>query len=110
MKPESGYKYLVNSDKDQMWGITVDTVGSETVPPGYEVYPPRVDTLRVSILMLGKAVCWRATSCSTSPPGGGVFYGRRRERTVIGAGDMILLRPNRWHSYMPDRETGWHEY
>ena len=42
MKPESGYKYLVNSDKDQMWGITVDTVGSETVPPGYEVYPPRV--------------------------------------------------------------------
>lgn len=110
MKPESGYKYLVNSDKDQMWGITVDTVGSETVPPGYEVYPPRVGHPSGFYFDVGKGRVLESYQLLYITSGRGVFYGRRRERTVIGAGDMILLRPNRWHSYMPDRETGWHEY
>ena len=57
MKPESGYKYLVNSDKDQMWGITVDTVGSETVAAGYEIYPPRVGHPSGFYFDVGKGVC-----------------------------------------------------
>ena len=42
MKPVNNHKYLVSSEKDQTWGITVDTVGSESVAAGYETYPPRV--------------------------------------------------------------------
>ena len=42
MKPLNNHKYLVSSEKDQTWGVTVDTVGSESVAAGYETYPPRV--------------------------------------------------------------------
>ena len=109
MKPESGYKYLLNSDKDQMWGITVDTVGRETVPPGYEVYPLRVGHPSGFYFDVGKGRILESYQLLYITSGRGVFYGRSRERIEVGAGDMILLRPNRWHSYMPDRETGWHE-
>lgn len=110
MKSESGHKYLVSSGKDQMWGITVDTVGSQTVPPGYEVYPPRVGHPSGFYFDVGKGRILESYQLLYITSGRGVFYGRSHERTEIGPGDMILLRPNRWHSYMPDRKTGWHEY
>lgn len=109
MKPERGYKYLVSSEKDQMWGITVDTVGSETVSPGYDVYPPRVGHPSGFYFDVGKGRILESYQLLYITSGRGSFYGRSRERIEVGAGDMILLRPNRWHSYMPDRETGWHE-
>ena len=40
-KNSVNYKYLVRSPRDIDWGITVDTVGSEPIPPNYPVYPPR---------------------------------------------------------------------
>ena len=110
MNQERGYKYLVSSDKDLMWGITVDTVGSEIVAPGYEIYPPQVGHPSGFYFDVGKGRILESYQLLYITSGRGLFYGRRRERTAIGAGDMILLRPNRWHSYMPDRETGWHEY
>lgn len=110
MKSESGHKYLVSSGKDQMWGITVDTVGSQTVPPGYEVYPPRVGHPSGFYFDVGKGRILESYQLLYIASGRGLFYGCSRERIEIGPGDMILLRPNRWHSYRPDRETGWHEY
>lgn len=110
MKSESGHKYLVSSGKDQMWGITVDTVGSQTVPPGYEVYPPRVGHPSGFYFDVGKGRILESYQLLYITSGRGLFYGCSRERIEIGPGDMILLRPNRWHSYRPDRETGWHEY
>ena len=93
-----------------MWGVTVDTVGSETVSPGYDVYPPRVGHPSGFYFDVGKGRILESYQLLYITSGRGVFYGRSRERIEVGAGDMILLRPNRWHSYMPDRETGWHEY
>ena len=104
------YKYLVRSPRDIDWGITVNTVGSESVPPGYRIYPPRSGHPDSFYFTPSNGRCLDSYQLLYITSGRGVFYGRRRERTVIGAGDMILLRPNRWHSYMPDRETGWHEY
>lgn len=93
-----------------MWGITVDTVGSQTVPPGYEVYPPRVGHPSGFYFDVGKGRVLESYQLLYITAGRGFFYGRSHEGTEIGAGDMILLRPGQWHSYMPDRETGWHEY
>lgn len=93
-----------------MWGITVDTVGSQTVPPGYEVYPPRVGHPSGFYFDVGKGRILESYQLLYITSGRGLFYGCSRERIEIGPGDMILLRPNRWHSYRPDRETGWHEY
>lgn len=110
MKPVNNHKYLVSSEKDQTWGITVDTVGSESVAAGYETYPPRVGHPSGFYFDVGKGRVLESYQLLYITSGRGSFYGPDRKRIGIGAGDMVLLRPNRWHSYMPDRETGWHEY
>lgn len=110
MKPENNHKYMVNSEKDHTWGITVNTIGCQTVPPRYEIYPPRVGHPSGFYFDVGKGRILESYQLLYITSGRGTFYGRSRERVCIGAGDMILLRPERWHSYMPDRETGWCEY
>ena len=110
MKPLNNHKYLVSSEKDQTWGVTVDTVGSESVAAGYETYPQRVGHPSGFYFDVGKGRVLESYQLLYITSGRGSFYGPDRKRTDIGAGDMVLLRPNRWHSYMPDRETGWHEY
>lgn len=110
MNPENYLKYLVSSPKDQTWGITVETVGSQTVDPGYAVYPPAVGHPTAFYFDVGKGRVLESYQLLYITSGRGSFYGSDRRRAEIGAGDMILLRPNRWHSYMPDRETGWHEF
>lgn len=110
MNPENYLKYLVNSPKDQMWGVTVDTVGSQTVEAGYTVYPPAVGHPSAFFFDVGKGRVLESYQLLYITAGRGSFFGADRQRVEVGAGDMILLRPDRWHSYMPDRETGWHEY
>ena len=110
MRPGNNHKYLINSKRDQTWGITVNTVGSQTVPPEYEIYPPRVGHPSGFYFDVGKGRVLESYQLLYITSGRGIFYGWKRKRIEIGAGDMILLRPDRWHSYMPDRGTGWHEY
>ncbi len=110
MKPVNYHKYLVSSEKDRDWGVTVDTVGSETVDPGYATYPPPVGHPSGFYFDVGKGRVLESYQLLYITSGRGAFYGPDRQATEVGAGDMILLRPNRWHSYMPDRKTGWHEY
>ncbi len=34
------FKYMVCSDQDKSWGITVDNVGEYYIEPDYSFYPP----------------------------------------------------------------------
>ncbi len=110
MKLTNYHKYLVSSEKDAQWGITVNTVGSETVEPGYASYPPQVGHPDNFYFDVAKGRMLDSYQLVYITSGRGIFFGPDRQRTEVGAGDMILLQPNRWHSYMPDRQTGWHEY
>lgn len=104
------YKYLVSSPKDVEWGITVDTVGSEVVSPGFSSYPPSQNHPEGFFFDVRKGRVIESYQLVYIASGKGVFYDEERKAVEIGAGDMILLQPGRWHSYMPDRGTGWHEY
>ncbi len=42
--------------------------------------------------------------------GGGLFESQRTDQREIGAGDVFLLFPGRWHRYRPDPDRGWAEY
>ena len=110
MRAENSHKYLVCSEKDQTWGVTVDTVGCQTVEPGYEVYPPRVGHPLGFYFDVGKGRVLESYQLLYITSGQGLFQGRSHASVRVGAGDMLLLRPDRWHSYMPDRQTGWREY
>ena len=62
-KQQVSFKYLVGSDRDKSWGITVDNVGEYYIEPGYGFYPPPRPGIQATIIsMSGKAVCWIITN------------------------------------------------
>ncbi len=42
MSDNKSFKYLIYGEQDELWGITVDTVGEYSIEPDYKLYPPRV--------------------------------------------------------------------
>lgn len=100
-------KYLLASETDHLWGIVTKTVGQQQIqsqssypagdhPRDYMFSP---DTGRIlaefQILYITRGSGW--------------FMSTHCPRTVVQAGDAIMLMPGEWHSYAPDRRTGWTE-
>lgn len=110
-KPVS-FKYLVSSDRDHSWGVTVDNVGEYSVKAGYDVYPPPqaghptdyyfnirrgriLDNYQLIYITRGRG--WLRLIPDS-------------EEFEIRTGTMLVIPPYIWHSYYPDHKTGWHEY
>lgn len=116
--PGTGYmdesihlKYLIAGDNDRLWGLTINSVGFQSVKPG-ENYPPGnhptrylfspqngriLDEYQLLYIVRGRGVFSSQTA------------GRDRELPV-SEGNMFLLFPGEWHNYHPDRRTGWDEF
>lgn len=101
-------KYLLASERDEQWGLTVPTIGYEELTP-HDSYPTKghadgyyfnVDEGRV----LNEYQLLYITD------GGGVFRSDSQKETRLKVGDMFLLFPGERHSYHPDPETGWKSY
>jgi AraC-like DNA-binding protein len=100
--------YLTVNSRDEDWGIVVTTVGSQTIPSQCS-YPPinhpanyRFKPQQGRILNEYQLVY--------ITEGSGYFSSQSCRQQHISAGTMILLFPGEWHSYYPDKETGWQEY
>ncbi len=104
------YKYLVSSPHDVEWGITVNTVGKESVPPGYHTYPPRSGHPDSFYFTPSEGRQLDSYQLLYITRGRGSFYTAPDVCINIKEGDMLMLQPHRWHSYFPDRRTGWQEY
>lgn len=111
MEIKGRFKYLVSSDKDARWGLTIESVGTTVIPEGYDVYPPRLPGHPNGYLFTpenGRVL--DSFQLIYISHGRGVYSSAPEKRITILAGDLFLLRPGVWHSYMPDRKTGWVEY
>jgi AraC-like DNA-binding protein len=42
--------------------------------------------------------------------GRGLFESKRKTKTVVETGSVMLLFPGAWHRYRPDDDTGWEEH
>jgi len=102
------FKYLVANEKDELWGLTVSTIGYEEVKPlddwpshghadGYYFRPERGRTLNEYQVLY---VC----------EGEGFFESAHVKRTHLHTGDIFLLFPGEWHTYRPLTTVGWHNY
>lgn len=108
-EPGNDVKYLISTEEDELWGLTVTSVGSQTIS-SEESYPPAshpqgyffdVDEGRV----LGEYQLLYITN------GEGIFtYGENRESQLITEGKMFFLFPGVWHTYRPFENCGWKEY
>ncbi|WP_287677867.1 AraC family transcriptional regulator [Bacteroides sp.] len=102
------FKYIVENEKDALWGLSISTVGYETYKQNEE-YPSKkhksgyyFDTHKGRVLKEYQ-LCY-------IPEGRGYFESRSCKRCLIEEGTMFLLFPDEWHTYYPDPQTGWKQY
>lgn len=102
-------KYLPVSEADQLWGIAVHTVGYQSTAPGEDYppagYPPLYSFSEEKGRVLQEFQLVYLTE------GSGKFTSASLGKWVsVRKGSMFLLFPGEWHSYRPDKDTGWKEY
>lgn len=101
-------KYLTLNKTDENWGMIVTTVGYQDVARK-ETYPPS-EHPSTHIFSPEKGRILREYQLVYIISGKGYFCSESVPLTEISEGTMILLFPGEWHSYYPDKETGWSEY
>lgn len=102
------FKYLVSTEEDVRYGISVTTVGSQTANPGdrYPVssHPEGYMFNPVSGRVLNQyQIIYIADGQGRFTDGSGCDY-------HVKSGSVMIVFPNEWHSYCPDKSTGWKEY
>lgn len=101
-------KYIAQNERDELWGLTVCSVGYQKTGIG-EAYPPQNHNQEY----LFKPENGRILSeyqLLYIVDGGGNLETRHGGIHDIKSGDMFLLFPGEWHTYSPDARTGWKEY
>ena len=101
-------KYLLATDRDAEWGLTVSTIGKEDIAP-FDDYPTKghADGYYFD---LTKGRILDEYQLLYQPEGEGVFQSDHCPETPIKAGDIFLLFPGEWHTYHPLKRKGWKSY
>lgn len=101
-------KYMLASERDELWGITVTTIGYEEIGPGDE-YPTHghADGYYFD-LQRGRELNEYQLLYITE--GRGTFHSRTVANAPLSEGDLFLLFPGEWHSYNPLPKVGWKSY
>ncbi|WP_304252348.1 AraC family transcriptional regulator [Parabacteroides gordonii] len=101
-------RYLTIGASDEDWGIVVTTIGYQFIPPQSQYplscHPENYNFKPQTGRILNEYQLVYITK------GSGYFSSQSCKMQKINAGTMILLFPGEWHSYYPDKETGWDEY
>ena len=102
-------KYLMVSPEDLLWGLAVNSVGFQEVEAG-QPYPPGDHPSRY-LFSEEKGRILDEYQLLYITKGQGVFRSASLPHPVpVRSGCMFLLFPGEWHSYRPNKETGWKEY
>ena len=103
------YKYLTVTSQDALWGLAVNTVGTQEIGPG-EPYPPSSHPQRYLFSEERGRILSEYQLIYISQ-GSGRFISTTLGHWVnLSEGDLFILFPGEWHSYRPDPKTGWKEY
>ena len=104
----SPIKYLTVNEDDINWGLTVTTVGYQSVLPDSR-YPSKDHPSRYWFHPdTGRILQEYQLIYITR--GQGHFSGGALKNVPVGEGTILLLFPNEWHSYQPAIATGWDTY
>lgn len=109
IKNELNSNYLISSEEDELWGLTVTTVGKQKISEN-ETYPP-INHPNEYFFNVDKGRVLNEYQLLYITNGNGVFtYGNNKQSCLITEGKMFFLMPGVWHSYQPIENTGWNEY
>jgi AraC-like DNA-binding protein len=101
-------KYLLESEEDVLWGLTVSTTGFQHIGRGEE-YPPQHHPLRY-LFSTRKGRTLNEYQLIYLTHGAGYFVSGSSKPVNLKAGHALLLFPEEWHNYRPLKQTGWDEY
>lgn len=101
-------KYMLASERDSLWGLTVTTIGYEEIIP-YEAYPNKghADGYYFEI---SKGRVLPEYQLLYIIEGEGEFHSKTVPNAKLKEGDFFLLFPGEWHSYHPTPKIGWKKY
>ncbi|MBQ8837928.1 MAG: AraC family ligand binding domain-containing protein, partial [Bacteroidales bacterium] len=101
-------KYIPQNQRDELWGLTVSSIGYQKVAPG-EDYPPQKHQQEY-MFNPSEGRILSEYQLLYIVEGRGRLVTGHGGRHDVSTGDMFLLFPGEWHSYAPDSDTGWKEY
>lgn len=102
------FKYLLVSERDKLFGLTVNTVGFQPIAPN--TFYPSTEHPKSYYFSPDKGRVLSEYQIVYISKGKGVFASESTRKTNILKGQVILLFPGQWHTYCPLKETGWNEY
>lgn len=102
------FKYLLASERDTKWGLTVSTVGYEEIKQG-EPYPTKGHAIGY-YFNVDKGRTLDEYQLLYNIEGEGLFKSATQKEVRIRPGDMFLLFPGEWHSYHPLDNKGWKSF
>lgn len=101
------FKYLTHNIEDKNWGLYMTVAGSANIDPDMD-YPPSGHPSGYHFNWNNGRIL-QEYQVNYITEGEGTL--ETREGTFpIKEGSIILLHPNVWHRYRPNRQTGWTEH
>ncbi len=101
-------KYMLASERDAHWGLTVTTIGYEEIGPD-DPYPTRGHADGY-YFELDKGRILPEYQLLYITEGEGIFHSQTIPEAPLHEGDFFLLFPGEWHSYHPTGPRGWKKY
>ncbi|MDR1526927.1 MAG: AraC family transcriptional regulator [Dysgonamonadaceae bacterium] len=105
---ETRFKYLIPNDKDRKFGLWVNTVGFECIPPNSPY--PLEDHPSGYFFNTQKGRILHEYQLLYITKGKGVFSSENMLEKQVGKGSLIILFPGLWHTFYSLKETGWNDY
>ncbi len=99
---------MLASERDQLWGLTITTIGYEEIGPN-DPYPTRghADGYYFD---LAKGRTLPEYQLLYITEGKGIFHSRTVPEASLKEGDFFMLFPDEWHSYHPTGPSGWKKF
>ena len=105
----SDVKYLITTEEDELWGLTVTSVGYQSIS-AEDSYPPEGHPQGYFFDVDEGRVLSEYQLLYITDGEGRFTYGDSKESQLITEGKMFFLFPGVWHTYKPFQNSGWKEY
>lgn len=105
---QNTYSYLITNELDRSCGLTINTVGIQSVEPKKQYPVAGHSPIYTFNPTVGRSLNEYQLIYITK--GNGELTIQGKEKVTIETGDVIFLKPKQWHNYKPDFDEGWCEY
>lgn len=102
------FKYLIVNEQDLKFGISVNTVGFQSIRPNTP-YPLK-DHPSGYFFNAQKGRILQEYQLVYLTKGCGKFQSDTTDESAVSKGQILVLFPGQWHTYAPLQKTGWNEY